>query len=71
MVCFAIIVCLDAARRSWIVAAFSHGIQGFWFSFGKHCSEFREIAATIRLRSAGSRHSIIAKHTILETSDFW
>ena len=56
MVCFAIVACLHPALRRRIVAA----IQGFWFCFSKDCPEFREIAATIRLRSAGSRHATIA-----------
>ena len=57
MVCFAIVACIDLALRIRIVTA----IQGFWFCFSKDCPEFREIAATIRLRSAGSRHATLAK----------
>ena len=60
MVCFAIVACLHPALQRRIVAA----IQGFWFCFSKDCPEFGEIAATIRLRSAGSRHATIANITL-------
>jgi hypothetical protein len=57
---FAIVACLDPAQSRLIVAAISSN-SGVLFSFGKHCLEFREIAAAISRLCAGSRHATIAK----------
>ena len=69
MVCFAIVVCPDPALRPLIAEAKSRN-SAFLFSFGRNCPEFRDFAAAVRRRSAGSGHATIAKHTISETSDF-
>ena len=69
MVFFAIVACLDLAQSQLIAGANSSN-SGFLFSFGKHCLEFREIAAAINRLCAGSRHATIAKKkTILKTSE--
>ena len=61
MVCYAIVACLRFSATKADSSGNFTEFRVFGFSFGKHCPEFREIAATIRLRSAGSRHATIAK----------
>ena len=55
-------------QRSKIFENFPSNFVKFYPNsvFGPTC----EIAVTIRLRSAGSRHATIAKHTNIKTSDF-
>ena len=65
MVCFAFVACLDPAKSRGIVTAISRN-SGFLFSKGKHCLEFREIAAAITRLCAGSKHATKAKQTIYQ-----
>ena len=62
VVCIDIVACLDPAHSRKTVAAISPN-SGQCLPKVKKNPEFREIAATIELRSAGSRHATIAKHT--------
>ena len=69
MVSYVIVDRLDPAIHPLITAAKSRN-SAFLFSFGRNCPEFRDFAAAVSGRSAGSGHVTIAKHTILDTSDF-
>ena len=69
MVCFAIVVCPDPALRPLTAAAKSRNSGQFLPKLNKN-AEFRDFASAIGGRSEGSGHTTIAKHTILETSDF-
>ena len=70
MVFFAIVACPDPAQRPLTAEAKSRN-SAFLFSFGRNSPEFRDFAAAINVLCAESGHATIAKHTILETSDFW
>ena len=70
MVCFAIVAYPDPALRPLTAAAKSRN-SGQFLPKLKKTAEFRDFASTISGGSAGSGHATIAKHTILETSDFW
>ena len=69
MVFFAIVACPDPAHRQLTAEAKSRN-SAFLFSFGRNCPEFRDFAAAISGRSAGSAHATIAKKTILKNLDF-
>ena len=70
MVFFAIVACPDPALRPLTAEAKSRNSGQFLPKLNKN-AEFRDFASAISGRSAGSGHATIAKHTILETSDFW
>ena len=70
MVSYAIVARLDPTLRPLTAEEKSRN-SAFLFSFGRNCPEFRDFVSAISGRSAGSGHATIAKHTILETSDFW
>ena len=59
MVSYAILARLDPALRSLTAAAKSQN-SAFLFSFGRNCPEFRDFAAAVSGRSAGSRRATIA-----------
>ena len=70
MVYFAIVACLNSALRRPIVAAIPWNSGQFLPKLNKN-AEFRDFVSAISGRSAGSGYATIAKHTSLETSDFW
>ena len=70
MIFFPIVACSDPALRPVTAAAKSRNSGQFLLKLNKN-AEFRDFASAISGRSAGSGHATIAKHIILETSDFW
>ena len=59
MVPYAILARLDPTLRPLTAAAKSRN-SAFLFSFGRNCPEFRDFAAAVSERSAGSRRAKIA-----------
>ena len=69
MVFFAIVACPDPAHRPLTAEAKSRNSGQFLPKLNKN-AEFRDFASAISGCSVGSGHATIAKHTILENSDF-
>ena len=59
MVSYAIVARLDPTLRLLTAAEKSRN-SAFLFSFGRNCPEFRDFAAAVSVRSAGSRRATVA-----------